>query len=221
MIQLLWDKLFWYPMPLFGSPTILYISLVFSTSYSHCGWLLNIMSEKRPTFALEFHLCLSSCKFVCISFSFYYYYYFMCRNLEIVSSFMSFITECRLKKNKSINYKEKKTRSISFQYFQVNFISFSSLYRIVFLLCSIAALGTSGYFYCGCILYVFLRNNILQNVLTAVNRSGESYWVQLYSHFPFLYSRSDNICCSPWLEHSVHFCCCLFHILAQLLWQWE
>ena len=88
---------------------------------------------------------------------------------------MSFITECRLKKNKSINYKEKKTRSISFQYFQVNFISFSSLYRIVFLLCSITALGTSGYFYCGCILYVFLRNNILQNVLTAVNRSGESY----------------------------------------------
>lgn len=74
----------------------------------------------------------------------------------------------KLKKN---SCKEKKL--ISFQYFQVNFIGFSSLYRVAFLLCSIAALGTSGYFYCGCILYVFLRNNMLQNVQAAVSRSGE------------------------------------------------
>ena len=60
------------------------------------------------------------------------------------------------------------------EHFQVYFFNFRPLYRIVFLICSIVALGTEGYFYCGCILYVFLNSNVLQQVLTAIWRSGES-----------------------------------------------
>ena len=39
-------------------------------------------------------------------------------------------------------------------------------------------MGTNGYFYCGCILYIFLNDDVLQQVLTALRRSGE-YFYQL------------------------------------------
>ena len=56
--------------------------------------------------------------------------------------------------------------------FELYLLSFSPLYRILFVICSILALGTHGYFYCGCILYVFLKSSVLHQVLTAVRRSG-------------------------------------------------
>ena len=56
--------------------------------------------------------------------------------------------------------------------FEQYFLSFAPLYRIIFLLCSIAALATKGYFYCGCILYVLMGSEVLLNILTAVRRSG-------------------------------------------------
>ena len=56
--------------------------------------------------------------------------------------------------------------------FEIYFLSFVPLYRIFFLLCSVVALGTRGYFYCGCILYVLLSSDVLFTVLTAVRRSG-------------------------------------------------
>ena len=56
---------------------------------------------------------------------------------------------------------------------KIYFFSFAPLYRIFFLFCSIAALVTRGYFYCGCILYVIVGNEVLQTVLTAVRRSGK------------------------------------------------
>ena len=57
--------------------------------------------------------------------------------------------------------------------FDVEFFSFNPLYRLLFLLCSILSLGFSGFFYCGCVLYVFLRNDVLTQVLSAVKRSGK------------------------------------------------
>ena len=57
-------------------------------------------------------------------------------------------------------------------YLKIYFFSYAPLYRIFFLLCSIAALGTRGYFYCGCILYVMHENKVLHTVLTAMRRSG-------------------------------------------------
>ena len=63
-------------------------------------------------------------------------------------------------------------KPVNSQCFEVYFISFPPLYRILFLIFSIVALGTHGYFYCGCILYVFLTDDVLQQVLTAIRRSG-------------------------------------------------
>uniref|UniRef100_A0A1X7UK67 MIR domain-containing protein n=1 Tax=Amphimedon queenslandica TaxID=400682 RepID=A0A1X7UK67_AMPQE len=58
------------------------------------------------------------------------------------------------------------------QHFQVYFFNFRPLYCIVFLVCSIVAMGYEGYFYCGCILYAFLNNNVLQQVLIAISKSA-------------------------------------------------
>ena len=57
--------------------------------------------------------------------------------------------------------------------FEVYLLSFAPLYRIFFVVCSILALGTHGYFYCGCSLYLFLKSSVLHQVLTAVRRSGK------------------------------------------------
>lgn len=57
--------------------------------------------------------------------------------------------------------------------FQVDLLSFHPLYRLIFLACSVSALGTNGYLYSVCLIYVFLRNNVLLVVLSAVSRSGE------------------------------------------------
>jgi inositol 1,4,5-triphosphate receptor type 1 len=58
------------------------------------------------------------------------------------------------------------------KYFQIFFFSFEPLYRISFLLFSILGLIFNGYFYCGCTLYLFLRNQILLYILKAVRKSA-------------------------------------------------
>lgn len=60
-------------------------------------------------------------------------------------------------------------------YFQTSFFSFEPLYRIFFALFSCLGLVLSGYFYCGCMLYVFLKNSVLQYILKAVGKSGMSF----------------------------------------------
>jgi inositol 1,4,5-triphosphate receptor type 1 len=58
------------------------------------------------------------------------------------------------------------------EHFQTYFFSFEPIYRLVFVLCSLLSLIFSGYFYCGCTLYAFLRNQVLHNILKAVGRSA-------------------------------------------------
>lgn len=95
-------------------------------------------------------------------------------NLDIIGNLMVFLSEHGMMKVVEFLTANKQKNS---KYFRINFLSFSLLYRAVFLLFSIAALTISSYFYCGCILYVFLKINVLQNVLTALARSA----VQLIS----------------------------------------
>lgn len=57
--------------------------------------------------------------------------------------------------------------------FQIQFISFSPIYRLFFLACSIVALFTSGYWYCFCLLYIFLGTDVMSVVLSAVRHSGK------------------------------------------------
>ena len=64
------------------------------------------------------------------------------------------------------------------KYFQIFFFSFEPLYRIFFAIFSMLGLVSSGYFYCGCMIYLFLRNHVLLNILRAVRKSGKWITVQ-------------------------------------------
>ena len=58
--------------------------------------------------------------------------------------------------------------------FGVYFFGFETIYRILFACFSLMGLAHSGYWYCGCLLYVFLKSTLLAQVLTALSRSGMS-----------------------------------------------
>ena len=58
------------------------------------------------------------------------------------------------------------------EYFQILLFSFDPFYRILFLFLSAAGLGTNGYFYCGCMIYPFLKNSVMSFVLRALRKSG-------------------------------------------------
>lgn len=58
--------------------------------------------------------------------------------------------------------------------YDVDILSFTPIYTLVFLLCSILSLGTRGYFYCVCLIYIFLvRSDVLIPVFAAIKRSGK------------------------------------------------
>ena len=82
--------------------------------------------------------------------------------------------------------------------FGTYFFGFQTIYRILFLWFSIAALVHSGYWYCGCLLYVFLRSKLLAQVLTALSRSGKCiHFVWLYSFVQFSGSlKTWNLWCA-------------------------
>ena len=65
------------------------------------------------------------------------------------------------------------------QCFRIYFFGFSTLYRIAFVIFSLAALVQSAYWYCGCLLYIFLKSKLLAQVLTAISRSGEPFFSKL------------------------------------------
>ena len=58
--------------------------------------------------------------------------------------------------------------------FAVYFFGFETIYRILFACFSLMGLVHSGYWYCGCLLYVFLKSTLLAQVLTTLSRSGMS-----------------------------------------------
>lgn len=83
--------------------------------------------------------------------------------------------------NKDIQYPEMPYA------FQIKFLSFAPIYRLVFLACSIAALFTSGYWYCFCLLYIFRGTNVMTVVLSAVGHSSK--WTHLLMYM------TNNINC--------------------------
>ena len=95
-------------------------------------------------------------------------------------------------------------KPVSSQCFEVYFISFAPLYRIIFVLCSLLALATSGYFYCCCILYVFLKNDVLHHVLTAVRRSGRSPKVHVHVYVIHVYMCNDTYNIILYIHIMVH-----------------
>ena len=58
-------------------------------------------------------------------------------------------------------------------YFKVDFFGFQSMYRLIFLFCSIIAIPFRGYPYCICLFYVFLKVDVVQHIIEALTRSRE------------------------------------------------
>ena len=56
--------------------------------------------------------------------------------------------------------------------FDVNFFGFNSLYRWIFLFSSFLGLIVSGYFYCICLLYIFINIDVIRHVVKAVSGKG-------------------------------------------------
>ena len=54
----------------------------------------------------------------------------------------------------------------------VGILSISTLFMLMFLSCSICGLVFQGYFYCFCLLFIVVSNDILKRVLRAVTKNG-------------------------------------------------
>lgn len=86
-------------------------------------------------------------------------------------------------------------------YFEISFFDFVTLYRIVFVMCSVLGLFRP-YFYCVCMIYVFIDNKDLHNVLRAISGGGKpcTYLVFVFIHCTCLghtgFALSLCICCA-------------------------
>ena len=79
-------------------------------------------------------------------------------------------------------------RPVPRRYFQKSFFSFEPLYRISFVFFSLAGLIGSGYFYCGCMIYIFLKNHVLHYILKALGKSGKFFLWFIYIRIASLFS---------------------------------
>ena len=52
-----------------------------------------------------------------------------------------------------------------------------ALARLMCVVFSLLGLTLSGYFYCGCLFYVFVKSESLRQVMTAVRLGGEYIWM--------------------------------------------
>ena len=63
----------------------------------------------------------------------------------------------------------------SYDCFEVPFLSFGLLYRIVFVLSSIGSLATFGYLYCLCLPYVFINFDVSHYIATALKKRCKNH----------------------------------------------
>ena len=98
--------------------------------------------------------------------------YYICTWKNSTYNFVTFNSSNFLKNQNPFNQDINECNVELRQYFEIYMLSFAPLYRICFVIFSLLALGTSGYFYCCCILYIFLKWPTLDLILTALRRSG-------------------------------------------------
>ena len=64
------------------------------------------------------------------------------------------------------------------QCFDIYFFSIYPMYRVLFTLCSLLGLSLSGYFYCLCLPYIFIKIDVIQHVIKAVGGRGKLLTIQ-------------------------------------------
>lgn len=75
---------------------------------------------------------------------------------------------------------------------QLEFFSFEPIYRGFFVLFSLIGFIGSGYFYCGCMFYIFIKNNVLRYILKAIRKSGTKLEDEIYTCRSTVYSLIPN-----------------------------
>ena len=60
----------------------------------------------------------------------------------------------------------------------VNIFGLSTIWVLLFLICSLLSLVFLGYFYCICMLHIVFNNDILQRVLRSVTKNGIALTIQ-------------------------------------------
>ena len=103
--------------------------------------------------------------------------------VSLVSLLYSLYSSCLLsfrgKANHLLSRDRNKLHARVYQFtlLDVNIFGITTLYMMLFLLCSILSLAFSGYFYPICLLYIISNNDILIRVLKAVTKNGMKYIV--------------------------------------------
>ena len=72
-----------------------------------------------------------------------------------------------------------------FTFLDVSIFGVSTLYMLVFLLCSVLSLVFVGYFYCVCLLFIIFTSDILQRVLRSVTKHGNWFQFVLVHYHSF------------------------------------
>ena len=132
--------------------------------------------------------------------------------------FVSFFNRARIDK---VIHKDASTYTVPrLTCIDVGIFSISTLYMLLFLICSILSLAFRGYFYSFCLLFIIVNNDILKRVLRAVTKNGmlnNNYHNTLFLFF-FFYPRdfTDLGCCAR-SDCSVHLCCHFFCFSSQSL----
>ena len=113
--------------------------------------------------------------------------------------------------NKILNWINKPQEN---KYFDINVLEVYTIYRLFFLVCSTFGLLFSGYFYCFCLPYIFIKSKLLNHVVKAVQGKCKQFVNKLLmnkSHFYF--SCSVGVSNTSHSEYYTDLCCYLicFH----------
>ena len=123
-----------------------------------------------------------------------------------------------LNNSKHGSYKPYVIKTREKQCFEFYLHSFAPLYRICFAIFSLLAFGTSGYFYCCCILYVFLKSSPLEQLLIALKRSGMFISTKFSITFhKYMSSYSIDLCDITWTGCFIYICSFLICFSTQIL----
>ncbi|XP_019863943.1 PREDICTED: inositol 1,4,5-trisphosphate receptor type 3-like [Amphimedon queenslandica] len=141
-----------------------------------------ILSPDVPSWYMPVHYTFGSLHLILALWMVIYYFVTNCKNMRrsvyCIQKYLFKISKGVIRRKRlhqflcKLNLKISADKPKPKEYFQIFFFSFEPLYRILFLIFSGLGLATTGYFYCGCMLYLFLRNHVMFFIIRALKKSA-------------------------------------------------
>lgn len=174
------SSLFCHPMYQYGI-TLFYTLLVPYTQYYHYGWLYNTSLRMQLIYVLIYYSLLRCSEhYYDVNESWLIIRYNFTKGMFRRKALYQIVN----KVYEQIFHKPiEKKRPKPEEHFQIFFFSFQPIYRILFFLFSVAGFATHGYFYCGCMIYPFLTNNVMLYIVRALKKSGKNNNLIICSFF--------------------------------------